>query len=98
MLVLFLLFYAIAIASLVIAIAIFSDQKKNIVRNPEFPVSLVVFIIAFSISVMFFCKYKQNIENDAILKYQLGEYETIEKSVNGEVVDRTYKLIKIDYD
>lgn len=97
MLVLFLLCYAIAIASLVIAIAIFSGRKSTNI-SPEFPLSLVVFIIASSLSIMFFCKYKQNIENDTILKYQLGEYETIEKLVNGEVVDRTYKLIKIDYD
>lgn len=97
MLVLFLLLYAIAIVSLALAIALFSNRKSTTI-SPEFPLSLVVFIVASFLSVMFFYKYKQNIENDAILKYQLGEYETIEKSVNGEVVDRTYKLIKIDYD
>lgn len=85
-----------AVLSILHPLFIYHCKEERIAAiDPMFFVALFVSIIMAIISFM---EYRNNIVNTAIEHYINGDYQIIEKTINGEVVDSYYKLIPTDYD
>ena len=99
----FLIFFIILIG--VIAILIFiliaNIFQEGIVATFSRKESWLIVLISIACilaSIVCFDQYKIKIQSDAIDHYIVGDYELIEKRVDGEVVDWTYKVIPADYE
>ena len=86
-----------ATASIFMIIAlIIHDGLKNSLR--EVIMSFLCCALFVFSSIVSFNSYKERIESNAIDHYIVGDYELIEKVVNGQVVDWQYKITPADYE
>lgn len=60
-------------------------------------IKILVFVVLVIGSHHLFNKAIEHFQNDAIEHYINGDYEVIEKTVDGEIVDISYKIIPTDY-
>lgn len=85
-----------SILELILPLFVYHSKEERIAAiDPMFFVALFSAIIMAIIS---FIEYRNNIVNTAIEHYINGDYQIVEKTINGEIIDSYYKLIPTDYD
>lgn len=86
--------FMIAIVAFTIAFFGFYSRGKEVLNDNRFYYLIVGGLVSLFISLVPFQSYKHQVEDKAIKKFINNECMVYEKSIDGVVIERTYKLSK----